>query len=237
MTRCSSVLILCLSCVFGLPFSVSAFGDSIKVLATEYPPFTTNHAPDNGICFRYLNMFLQKELGGVEFEAIFVPPARAQMLVDGGAHCISFYPPSKVDKDYGFFPLGDGERVKLGLIRKRQSGAFEWDNLSELSGSSVAMLRRTDDSRMRESFIENGVSVVSVETVLQGVRMLEKGRVDYAFGDDLSLSYFSAHEGRSFEHLQFSVSYLQEVQIGFFYRKDCIERIFGKESTRLLAHE
>lgn len=237
MTRCSSVLIWCIRCFFALPFSISAFGDSIKVLATEYPPYTTSHASDSGIFFRYLDMFAQKELDGVEFEAVFVPPARAQILVEGANHCMSFYPPLKGNKDYGFFPLGNGERVKLGLIRKRQSGAFTWDDLSELKGSNVAMLRRTDESRMRENFIKSGVSVVSVETVLQGVRMLEKGRVDYAFGDNSSLSYFSAYEERSFEHLQFSTSYLQDVHIGFFYRKDCIERIFGKESARLLTHQ
>lgn len=67
--------------------------------------------------------------------------------------------------------------------------------------------------------------------------MLEKDRVNFAFGDSSSLEYYATQEGRSFEHLQLSSSYLQEVEVGFYYRIDCTDKIFGDHAERLVGFE
>lgn len=148
MIKCLSWLLLNLSSLIIFLVSGLALAEPIKVLAVEYPPFTAAHEVGGGISFRYLSRFSQTELGGVPFEPVFVPPARAEALVERGDHCMSFYPPVKDNKSYGFFPLADGQTVKLGLIRKRQSGHFKWNKLSELKGGVLAVLRRSNENTL-----------------------------------------------------------------------------------------
>ena len=219
----------CLGCLLLAP--AIGYGDiqrnSIEVLAVEYPPFTSESDPTKGIAFLYLSEFAANELLSSVFEPVFVPPARAESLLSLSKYCMAFYPPRTNQDLFAFQPLSE-QRVALGLIRKRKEGDFVWNSLSELSGRSVAILRSNIKSPLLIELESNGMELVYVESISQGLRMLEMGRVDYAFGDKLSLAHHGKVSGINAAALQLSSTFLLEAQIGFHYKKDCVDQIFRK---------
>lgn len=221
-----SILILCI-------FTTLVRGEDIEVLAVEYPPFTTETDIEGGLCFHYLNEFSETFLNGKQFSRVFVPPARAEALLSDNQFCMAFYPPKKNQELYSFMPLKD-EKVKLGLIRGKQKNEFSWQNLSELKGKRIAVLRSNLKSPLIKSLETNNIHLEYVEQIAQGLAMLDRDHVDFVFGDNASLEHITEKNGKSAEAYQFSKTAFMEAQIGFHYKKDCAEKIFGKKLAKQL---
>lgn len=189
--------------------------DKIKVISIEYPPFINANSDDFGTNFVLLKKYADSNFK-VGYEPYFVPPARAQLLIELNQWCLSFYPPKKPGA-YRFVPLSD-EKVRLGLYRREQPTPFNYTSLNELKGK-VAVLRSISLGKIYTELSNAGLQLVSLETVEQGIRMLLAGRVDYAFGDNTTvLTYLDIPE---IETLQFGAPSLHEAEVGFFIHQSC----------------
>ena len=206
-------------------FSSCAFDDggAIDIIAVDYPPYTIPSLTNNGIAFSLLNNYAKKYFKA-PIEPLFLPPARARRLINDGDWCVSFYPPDKTNKLSRFIPLSENV-VKIGFYRLNEHEAFYWDSLDELKGKTVALLRANKIGQMHQSFINAGLILVYVESIGQGLQMVLKGRVDYAFGDNLALSGNNLTASQR-KQLQFSKTTVHQAQIGFFYNSQCEERLF-----------
>jgi polar amino acid transport system substrate-binding protein len=220
ITSCSILLL-----IFFVSIKVSAEDKSdtpqrIEVLGIEYPPFITEAEEHGGICYVLLRDYLSNL--GLDYKVIpkFVPPARAEVLLNNGRYCLSFYPPRESREKFGFQSLGSG-KVALGLIRMRQEAPFEWASLSELEGATVGVLRSSKASPLVQELQAAGAEIVYFDSMLQGIKQLKAGRTDYTFGDQASLDYHVDQAGMNGGDFQMSDTALFEAEIGFFYRKEC----------------
>ncbi len=158
----------------------------VDVLAIEYPPFTSEQLADFGVSFNKLNLLIGQEFS---IRPIFLPPARAQLTVNGEEWCLSFYPRSKDESDSQQFRLFEDE-VKLTLITRRDSLLTSWNDLAELAGKSIAVLRVQAQNPFLDQFTSAGIELVYVESTEIAMQMVIKGRTDFAMGDSVSLGYF-----------------------------------------------
>lgn len=195
--------------------------EPIKVIAIEYPPLLVSQSETFGSNFVLLRQYANTHFK-VDYEPYFVPPRRAQLLIERGEWCISFYPPGKGNKKAKFVPLSQ-ESVKLGLYRLTQDNEFDYESLSELNGS-VAVLRSNTTGVASSKLKDAGLELVHLDTLEQGIHMLLAGRVDYAFGDKKTATAYLGIEGTN--KLQFSEVSLHEADVGFSYNIDCEDSLY-----------
>jgi polar amino acid transport system substrate-binding protein len=193
----------------------------VKVIAVEYTPFSTTESETFGIVFDHLKPYAETHFKA-PYEPYFLPPARAQLVIEQGDWCVSFYPPHKTNENPKFVPLSP-EHVKLGLYRLEQATRFNYESLSELSGS-VAMLRSNTLGSTPKMLEDAGLELVHLEKIEQGIHMLLAGRVNYAFGDSSTLKTYAHID--NINKLQFSEIPIYEARIGFFYNTDCEAALF-----------
>jgi ABC-type amino acid transport substrate-binding protein len=62
--------------------------------------------------------------------------------------------------------------------------------------------------------------IVSVETVEQGIHLLLKGRVDFAFTDNMSF-FDKQKTNKEYAQLVFAQTPLLEVQLGVYFNTQC----------------
>jgi len=196
----------------------------IDVIAVDYPPYTSPTLPSYGSNFSLLSEYAKSHFR-ISIKPFFLPPARANRLIKDGNWCISFYPPNENNKSARFVALSS-DNVSIGFYRLQQQGQFKWQSLNELNGKMVALLRSNHIGKMHEHFINAGIQLVYVESVEQGLRQVLKGRVDYAFGDELALLEAQLSEAQR-QKLQFSESVVHKAKIGFFYNTECKNRLFN----------
>ena len=198
----------------------------VDVLSVEYPPFIGEQEEEHGLCFRLLRSYAKENSLNLSFNPVFMPPARAETLLADGHYCLSFYPPANTPNEFEFIVLSE-QKVRLGLIRPRQAKPFVWQKLSELAGSRVALLRANKGGPMLGEIRKAGMEVVYVEDIVQGLRMLDYGLVEYAFGDNTTLNYMAKAANLKANSFQFSDSSLFETIIGIHLRKSCRDKVFA----------
>ena len=196
---------------------------SINVIAVNYPPYTSPKLADYGSTFSLLNKYAQIHFR-VAISPSFLPPARAHRVIKNGAWCLSLYPPAEENTASRFVALSN-DVVSLGFYRLQKTGVFRWQSLNELSGKIVALLRTSAVGQMHQRFLDAGLTLVYVESVEQGLNLVLKERVDYAFGDNLALSE-SLLSAAQRQKLQFSESKVYQAKIGFFYNIDCEAHLY-----------
>lgn len=198
----------------------------IDVITVEYPPYTTPVRADDGLMFRELRAWVSARNVPVVLRPNFLPPARAQLVLNTTDWCLSLYPPSHKTPLY-FQRISDSS-IKIGLVRKKVEGEFDWQDTDYFKGATIAILRSIELSEMWRSFKEAGAIFVYVETVEQGMTMVLKDRVDYAFADRKGVDAFRQRDPRGVE-LQYSKKDLEEFPIGVFLSALC-KGIFGEET-------
>lgn len=189
----------------------------VDVIAVEFPPFTGMHEPEYGLSFKKLNVYLHQHYQ-LRANANFLPPARAQKVVKTDDWCLSFYPP-KNKEAFEFIPLSD-KKVKLGLYRRAESSPFTWENLSDLSGKSVAILHYRQPGQLQFMLIDAGLKIVPVESNTQGLKMLERGRVDLVFSTEDN-PYIDSLPDDKKQFYQFSEKAVLETEMGVFMNPKC----------------
>ncbi|WP_157826702.1 hypothetical protein [Colwellia sp. 12G3] len=195
----------------------------VDVIAVDYPPYTSLKLPGYGSSFSLLSQYAQSHFSVTPIP-LFLPPARANRVIKDGHWCLSFYPPKKDDKYARFVSLSDSI-VKIGFYRLRKNERFKWAELKELKGKIVALLRPNVIGIMHQSFLDAGMQMVYVESIEQGLQLVLKNRVDYAFGDNLVLSESGLSDDQQLR-LQFSESSVHNAKIGFFYNIECEQKLF-----------
>lgn len=192
----------------------------LSVVSIHYPPFTMRSIDgDNGLSYTLLRQALTG--AHIKVKTLTYPPARAEKLIDSEQWCASFYPPTLASKREVLVGLSD-QLVHLGLLRKRQNNRFRWQDLSELSGKKVAYFRGSlKPSGMGQAMLDANMSIFDVETIKQGVQLLIKGRVDYAFADNISTKAIFEQLDIDAQEYQFSETLLKDVQIGIWLNLEC----------------
>lgn len=192
--------------------------ERIEVLAVDYPPFTTSKVSGNGVSFR----LLKKHLGAIEglvIEPVFLPPARLQQRIKAGEWCFSFYPVSDDRSDVRFLALAD-RKFKIGLYHQEDDPLINWTHLAQLKGYRVALLRTDRSTSFFNRFTSAGMIPVFVDHVEQGLRMLQRKRVDVALGDEY-LTDFVFAEANDFKAFGFAATPLFETSIGLYINNAC----------------
>lgn len=215
-----SLLIFCLF----IPTVSAIQKEQVKLITVEYPPYISEHVDGYGDVFKLISEYAAENLI-VDISPNFLPPARAQKMIEDGNWCLSTYSIRLKGTDAKFITLSD-ETVTLTLIRLTQSEKFQWTELSELKGKRVAMLRSYTKGLLQTNFTEAGLDIVSVGTIEQGLSMLLLNRVDLVFGDQKIITN-SKFGQENKAKLQISETSLHEAKIGFFYNIDCEKKIFG----------
>ena len=205
------MILLCLTCACNF---AKAAKQSVNVIAIEYPPFTSKHIPNQGIAFELLRK--DKRTKHINWQAIFVPPARAHKLLNSDSWCASFYPTTQ-EKGYQQLQLGS-EIIKVGLIRKAQNTAFKWNALTELDKPTIALLRTGENSTFAQQFKQANMDIAYVETIEQAMKMVLLGRVSYAMFDNISYNKLPVAQQKQ---LQFSTTSLIETYLKVLLNDKC----------------
>ncbi|WP_157577667.1 hypothetical protein [Shewanella waksmanii] len=195
----------------------------LEVIAVDYPYFTEQqNPPEYGVAFKLLRQALKDS--GVQVQATFLPPARAHQTIKSLNWCASFYPAPQITTTEILMSLSE-EPIQLGLYRKRQPGEFSWRQLSELKGKQVAYLRALSREGIGKLLQEAQVELFNTETINQGMLLLTKGRVDYAFGDKYSGEQFFSETQIDAANYQFSTTFLRELTVGVWLNMNCEQAV------------
>ncbi len=188
------------------------------MIAIDYPPFTSEKEQDSGTAFSLLNDALK----GSRLTILpqYWSPARANKLVRGKGWCASFYPPRKQDDNLVIIGLGS-EPIRLGLYRHRKQSRFYWDELSEMKGKKVAYLRALARDGIGQQMTDAGMVIFDIETIQQGLQLLERKRVDYAFGDQVSGPMIMRSLKMDLGEFQFSETSFRKLPAGIWLNLQC----------------
>lgn len=194
----------------------------LAVIAIEYPPFTTETQADKGSSFRALQKYLHSKQLEFELQPLFLPPARAQSEILAGHWCLSFYPPPDIVREESHFVLLSDSYVHweyFVVVKKPHSSGRIYPNWQ---GGKLLCFVQNKMEAFLQQFTNAGLTVEFVSDISTGLKMLSKGRVDYAFGDSDALSVLSLPKDVR-NDLQFSSTHLMEVPEGVFVNSTCPE--------------
>lgn len=213
----------------------------IRVIAIEYPPYTSQYLPGSGSAFRGLRYQLeqaslnragrpeQADEAATTFEAgqretdgllrpYFLPPARADYLIKSGRWSASFYPPKADMPHYIYFPYGR-KPVDLGLFRR--TSERPWPQQLEGLQGRVAIGRRWGDrdgedmtGPLARKLRATNLDPVPVDSLYQAFMLLSYGRVDYVFAEKVAGYYIQRFVGESAGWAEFSPEPLQREPLG-----------------------
>ena len=198
-----------------LSFKSFASTHKVDVIAIDYPPFITQSEQSYGITYELLERKLAN-LKLIKLRPRFLPPARAQTQLTKSDWCLSFYPPAP-SEFIERIPLSE-DKVLLGFISKQQQVA--WQDFKYFNHKRLAMLRTTITEGIQGQLKQAGGVIVPVETVEQGINLLLKGRVDFAFTDNMSFLE-KQKTNKEYAQLVFAKTALLEVQLGVYFNTQC----------------
>lgn len=157
---------------------------TVVMVAVEWPPYTTQHAPGNGILSQLVRKALLRK--GHTLEVVFTPWARAlEMVRAGQCDGIIGVAPNEERLQYMHIaqPLVRHEGV---LFRVATASPARFENLQELCPARVGLLR---GSLYRAPLnAADCLNVIDLTTPEQGVKMLLAGRIDYQIEDPLFMA-------------------------------------------------
>lgn len=200
---------------FCLTVLLSGFANAqpvFEVLAVEYPPFTSSQLTDDGIAFQILRQAFPE----FTFKPHIVPPKRAYQMIQNGQWCMSFYP--SIEGVASHKITLSKQNIVIGLIRMQQPEPLKWQQLEDLSGSRVALLRSGDSSPFSNKFNQAGLIITYTETIQQAVDLLLRQRVDLAMYDDYNFNQLPASLR---DKLQFSETSLLQTPVTLFTNPNC----------------
>ncbi len=155
--------------------------DLIRITLTEYPPYTSQNLPKNGIMCEIITKALL--YGGVKAEFRFYPDARAILLAKTGAVDASM-PWAKRDERLPYFyygePLMESDKE---VFFHRKDFTFKWDpkkqDYSQLKGIKiVAILSNNYGEKFQQAEKDGVIDVVRISTTQQALKMVAMGRLN-----------------------------------------------------------
>ncbi|WP_026971894.1 transporter substrate-binding domain-containing protein [Aliagarivorans marinus] len=207
-----------------MPSDYAAALENDEVIVLEYPPLTTQYRDDYGHAFALLSEYAEQHFK-LTPKPEFLPPARAVHELTSGQWCLSFYPAKPLLEDARFLSLAD-EEVAIGLYRRIDDMTPDsWQDLSELAGYRVAVMRNRQVGPFQQQLIDAQLRLVEVNSVAQGLRMLLRGRVDYAMGDSTSLQTYGFSDQQQRE-IALAQTSLLTARVGVFYNPKCEQQLF-----------
>lgn len=156
----------------------------IKVLAIDYPPYTSPDLESGGMSFKILEAAM--EGSGYTLKPVFMPPARCLEEFTRGRYALCQYNNDSFFDNKTMVRLNI-QRVIYTFFYNKDFGEIKWTTLEDLAGKRVAMLRVGSARRtQRDIVVKSGMIAVDLDTLDQAFRMLESGKVDLALSVDLS---------------------------------------------------
>ncbi|MEZ9231749.1 hypothetical protein AB4259_11790 [Vibrio amylolyticus] len=205
-----------------LSLSVFARG-GVDVLAIEFPPYTTASMQDQGIAFDKLRS--HPAMSEIDINPQFSPPTRLGKRLLMGDWCLSFYPPRDKNNPTLKKWVLSNEDIPLGFYRLNQQSAFQWDDLSELEGLSVALLVSYSKKGLSGVLHDSGLDVLEVNSLAQGFDLLLKSRVDLVFADRYSGEFIAVEHEYRLEDLEFSTSSIAIEQFHVWVNLQCTDLV------------
>jgi hypothetical protein len=212
------VLILTMGLILFQSLTVRA-SMTIDVISVAYPPYTSPERADDGLVFRTLRSWLASRNLAIEIRALFLPPARAQHLIETTDWCMALYPPSE-NIPHVFRRIGNST-VGVGLARIKSSERFAWDGVDYFTGSRIAMLRTNSVTEYWKPFQDAGVEIVFVEDMDQALNMVLQGFADYAAVDSGGLEAFTRSRPQGDPELEISNQTVEEYPVGVYLSSRC----------------
>jgi len=182
----------------------------VKVALVHYPPYTIKNKAQkhSGIIYDLLK-------GIDNLTIIFMPPKRAieeykrnnidiLFFSDKGAQEI-------VKKNSQFLALLQGNTHLIYLKGSGNTGVISKETLKN---KSVAVIRGVKEEAEKLQLM--GMNIIEIETPEQSLKMVAKGRVDYANMSLLPIKY-QLESMKVKEVLAFSVKPTFQLNVGFFY--------------------
>jgi len=210
--------LLLLLCLAGCTMPLRA--ETIQVIAVHYPPFTSKTQADGGTVFSEIRTWLQDQSLDISLEPVFVPPARAQVMVNSQDWCTSLYPPPATGT-HRFVKIGDHD-VDIGFLRHKAGGPFTWTSPGYFRGKRLAVLRSRDATGILQPLKDAEAVLIEVETIQQGIKLLMANRVDFAFADHTTLNRYEAQSSER-TNLEFSQTILRSFPVGLFVNAPCLK--------------
>jgi len=175
----------------------------VNVVCTEYPPFLSASSPGKGRSFMRLESLLQKN-NRWKFHPVFLPPPRIHNYINNSQDWLfSFIPVSVPAQDVKAIVIAD-DFLESGFFRLQAPTPFIWLNLQQYRGKRVVIIRSLTEDDTESRLIDAGMTVITVNHVRQGLRMLFSGRADFVQAVKETGYYFAAEEGLNTERLQFT---------------------------------
>ena len=161
---------LCLT-VLVLAISGHVIASDLRVLVTEFPPFTDSQAEDGGLAWSELTAFVADK--GVTVTPVFRPTARILAQIQSGNWQASL--------------ISIPSSTNVAEIRYSDSavsyGVFTDDpTITTLSNLRVAAIRTNARSNFQVRLKEADAVIIEVDSLAQGYRMIDAGRVDGVLG-------------------------------------------------------
>lgn len=161
-------------------YSHSNEPDIFDIIVTPYPPFVDEAAENGGMSIALLNQLLSQF--NYSFKVIYVPPVRAQKLIESEAYLITILPPSRDRSGFLRFEV-NSTTFNYTLFQLASSNA-EWNKLSDKNIGSL-------DFRYGQPFLklleEEGGKIITVPNFESGLKMLNAGRIDFLIGMDQTI--------------------------------------------------
>ena len=214
LNRLVKQFLFVLFCMLSTNISADAVRTSMKVIAMDYPPYTSPELPESGLAFTALGRVLADSQW--QFTPEFLPPARAATeLSDDQSWLLSAFPPPDIEKHIEIIEL-PGINIPFSLFRLHQPGKFQWDDLSELAGSTLIVTRTLKESTSIDKYRQAGLELLFVNDIEQGIKILRKGRADYLLSALDTVRYYSSKMGIREKEIQFAETIIRHYPYTFY---------------------
>jgi len=205
--------------LFLFAYTSVCIAKDIEVHAVDYPPYTSPTIQNNGVAFDSLyKLTLNSD---ISIKPRFLPPARVGLELSRGNWCLSFVPPAIILDTHERLTLKD-TNIDIVFVRKNRTEPFKWNKLSELAGLKLGFLRTYKrESILTNAIEESDIVIVGIETLQQGLELLDKERVDILLADKVSIEYLASILELPKGNFQYSENVIEHLTLGVWLNLKC----------------
>ncbi|MFK7845173.1 MAG: substrate-binding periplasmic protein [Rhodothermales bacterium] len=152
---------------------------TIKLAATEWPPFYGENLDDNGFMTEIIREALSRS--GYDVKIDFLPWKRALASAQSGKHDGLFTVWYREEREE-WFVFSDALPSNQLAFLKRKGNPIDSSNFEDLKGQNIGVVRGYAPP---PGFAEAGLKTSEARDDLENLRKLEKGRVDLILADKI----------------------------------------------------
>ncbi len=215
-----------------LLFSLHARAETWTVATLEWPPFTCEKCPDQGIGCKVLRNSLRT--AGIDVKFIFFPWSRA-MKESAKSNMVGFYPGWIEDLPPGYHRSAEVFRSPVGFVEPTNK-PLKWTKLEDLKGKLIGTVLDYGNTKEFNDYVASGViksEIVTSDNI--NLHKVAAGRIDGAFIDLNNAKYmlkFDSPEIKSKVHVNEKILDMKGLYLVFNgHSKDKVEKLKKALST------